>query len=45
MPWPLTKRELELFKTKGLHENDYKDFLDDETPPVRRVVVEYSHEA
>jgi len=36
MPWPLTRRELETFADAGLHEGRFEDFLDDETPPVRR---------
>jgi len=36
MPWPLTQRELSFFKTQGLMEISFEDFLDQEDPPVRR---------
>jgi len=36
MPWPLTRRELRAFAGAGLEEERFEDFLDDETPPVRR---------
>lgn len=40
-PWPLTRGELGLFGTCGMIEMDFKDFLDDENPPVRRFMVTY----
>lgn len=36
MPWPLTRKDLDLFITHGLHEESFEDFFDQETPPVRR---------
>ena len=37
MPWPLTRAELESFRTHGLIEESIADFIDDETTgPVRR---------
>jgi SAM-dependent methyltransferase len=36
MPWPLTRDELSAFKRAGLDEISFEDFLDAETPPVRR---------
>jgi SAM-dependent methyltransferase len=41
MPWPLLKSELDRFKQAGLEEVAYEDFVDDESPPVRRFLVEY----
>jgi 2-polyprenyl-3-methyl-5-hydroxy-6-metoxy-1,4-benzoquinol methylase len=36
MPWPLTRRELDLFAELGLREESFEDYLDEESPPVRR---------
>jgi SAM-dependent methyltransferase len=36
MPWPLTRNELAEFKAQGLTEISFEDFLDQESPPVRR---------
>jgi SAM-dependent methyltransferase len=36
MPWPLTHRELELFKEWRLREKSFEDYFDKELPPVRR---------
>jgi len=36
LPWPLTREELETLRELGLTELSLEDFLDDETPPVRR---------
>lgn len=36
MPWPLTRREVEAFAALGLRQISFEDFLDEETPPVRR---------
>jgi len=41
MPWPVTREELATFMDFGLREVCFEDFLDDETPPVRRFRVEY----
>jgi SAM-dependent methyltransferase len=41
MPWPVTREELATFADFGLREVCFEDFLDDETPPVRRFRVEY----
>ena len=41
MPWPLTRRELEEFTALGLREKSFEDFLDRESPPVRRFRVSY----
>jgi SAM-dependent methyltransferase len=43
MPWPLTRRELDTFTVEGkLIEQTFEDFLDDESPPVRRFRVLYA---
>jgi SAM-dependent methyltransferase len=42
MPWPLTRKELESFTAIGLREDSFEDFLDHETPPVRRFRGIYS---
>lgn len=36
MPWPLLRAELDQFKTEGLTEIYFEDYLDRESPPVRR---------
>ena len=36
MPWPLTRRELDLFRELGLREESFEDYWDAESPPVRR---------
>ena len=41
MPWPLLRSELDGFKNAGLEEISFEDFLDDESPPVRRFRAEY----
>ena len=41
MPWPLTRAELDVFKRCALQETSFEDYLDGETPPVRRFRVEY----
>ena len=41
MPWPLTRDELAGFTRAGLEELSFEDFLDDETPPVRRFRAVY----
>lgn len=40
-PWPLTRDELAAFTRHGLEQVRFEDFLDDETPPVRRFRAEY----
>jgi SAM-dependent methyltransferase len=41
MPWPLTKEELSVFKTGGLKEASFEDYMDGEDPPVRRFRATY----
>ena len=41
MPWPLTSEELSIFKSVGLKEFGFEDYMDDESPPVRRFRVTY----
>ena len=41
MPWPLTRRELEILNTAGLEELSFEDYFDNETQPVRRFRVLY----
>jgi SAM-dependent methyltransferase len=41
MPWPLVRAELDGFTRAGLEETRFEDFLDAETPPVRRFRVHY----
>ncbi len=41
MPWPLMRKELLVFEHVGLHLEDFKDFLDAETPSVRRFQAIY----
>lgn len=41
MPWPLRRDELAAFARAGLEELRFEDFLDGETPPVRRFRVRY----
>lgn len=41
MPWPLTKHNLDHFKTLGLSEIEFNDLVDSEDPPVRRFVATY----
>lgn len=36
MPWPLLRKEVELFAAQGLTPDGFEDFMDEETPPVRR---------
>src|SRR5205085_7078384 len=36
MPWPLTRRDLDPLTRCGLHELSFEDYLDRQTPPVRR---------
>lgn len=41
MPWPLTKEDLDVFKSAGLRQMQFEDYLDQEEPPTRRFRVEY----
>lgn len=41
MPWPLTRRELEILTQAGLKELSFEDYFDNESPPVRRFRVLY----
>jgi len=41
MPWPLTRSELAEFEALGLTPILFEDYLDDETPPVRRFRIHY----
>jgi SAM-dependent methyltransferase len=36
MPWPLTAREIRAFEREGLACRSFEDFMDQQTPPVRR---------
>ncbi|MEM9070436.1 MAG: class I SAM-dependent methyltransferase [Myxococcota bacterium] len=40
MPWPLTRRELEELENESFTLASFRDFMDDEDPPVRRFVAE-----
>ena len=42
MPWPLTRRELDQFTRCGLAEVSVEDFVDQESPPVRRFRALYA---
>jgi SAM-dependent methyltransferase len=41
MPWPLTRQELAAVQQAGLEETSFEDFMDVESPPVRRFRVVY----
>jgi hypothetical protein len=41
MPWPVTKNELAAFENYGLKIESFEDYVDNETPPVRRFRVVY----
>ncbi|MCA9194192.1 MAG: class I SAM-dependent methyltransferase [Planctomycetales bacterium] len=41
MPWPLLREELHRFEDCGLTEVQFEDYVENETPPVRRFRVEY----
>jgi SAM-dependent methyltransferase len=45
LPWPLTREELAGFVAHGLRETSFSDFLDRESPPVRRFRALYRREA
>jgi hypothetical protein len=40
MPWPLAREEIDAFHALGLETVSFEEFLDDESPPVRRFRVE-----
>lgn len=42
MPWPLTRREVEAVAGPGFVLEQLEDFVDDETPPVRRIRATFS---
>ncbi|MDZ4179839.1 MAG: class I SAM-dependent methyltransferase [Coriobacteriia bacterium] len=44
MPWPLTRQELSVFEEAGLAVVEFEDYLDDESPPVRRFRVTYERQ-
>ena len=44
-PWPLTREELGTFLSCGLVEAIFEDFMDRETPPVRRFRIRYGRPA
>ncbi|MDG1984290.1 MAG: class I SAM-dependent methyltransferase [Planctomycetota bacterium] len=41
LPWPLLRAELAPLTALGLVEHSFEDYLDDETPPLRRFVARY----
>jgi len=41
MPWPLTKEDVDGFKSAGLRQVQFEDYFDQEVPPKRRFRVEY----
>ena len=41
MPWPLTREELTFFRSHGLEEISFEDYMDKEDPPVRRFRAAY----
>ena len=41
MPWPLTRQGMAVFKEAGLSELHFEDFMDNESPPVRRFRAAY----
>ena len=41
LPWPLTPETVRRFENHGLELIEFEDYLDDETPPVRRFRVEF----
>jgi len=45
LPWPLTRGEFSEFERHGLKLVEWKDFMDDEVPPVRRFLGLYSRPA
>ena len=41
MPWPLSRQELSPIEDSGLELVEFEDYLDDESPPVRRFRATY----
>ena len=41
MPWPLLEDEVRQFEASGLQLVNFEDYLDNETPPVRRFRAEF----
>lgn len=41
LPYPLSRRELDVLRQHGLSERSFEDYLDDEDPPVRRFRASY----
>ena len=44
MPWPLTRAELEAIAEEGLTLTHFEDFVDLESPPVRRFRATFTRE-
>lgn len=42
LPWALSRQDLSRFAENGLKETYFEDILDDEEPPMRRFVVEFT---
>ncbi len=45
MPWPLTRREVDMFRSYGLEEIYFEDYWDNESPAVRRFRACYQRAA
>jgi hypothetical protein len=45
MPWPLLKADVDSFNQYGLKAEAFEDYVDGETPPVRRFRAEFSKAA
>ena len=41
LPWPLSRRDLSRFETRGLKQTDFRIMPGDEDPPIPRFVVHY----
>jgi hypothetical protein len=41
MPWPITRKELDVFERCGLKLESFEDYIDNEDPPVRRFRIVY----
>jgi SAM-dependent methyltransferase len=44
MPWPITLEELSGFEEDGLEVREFREFMDDENPPVRRFLQVFCRE-
>ena len=42
LPWALSLKDLSRFEANGLKQIHFEEMLDDETPPIKRFVVEYA---